>query len=37
MGEPAEAGALACYLASSKADHITGALYMIDGAESVEL
>jgi 2-dehydro-3-deoxy-D-gluconate 5-dehydrogenase len=37
MGESEEAGALACYLASAKADHITGALYMIDGAESVEL
>jgi 2-deoxy-D-gluconate 3-dehydrogenase len=37
MGEPEEAGALACYLSSPKADHITGALYMIDGAESVEL
>ena len=37
MGEPAEIGALACYLASPKADHITGAVYMIDGGESVSL
>lgn len=37
MGQPSEVGALACYLASPLADHITGALYMIDGGESIKL
>lgn len=37
MGQPSEAGALACFLSSPVSDHITGALYMIDGGESVQL
>ena len=37
MGQPSEAGALVCFLASPVSDHITGALYMIDGGESVQL
>lgn len=37
MGKPSEAGYLVCFLASNVSDHITGALYMIDGGESVQL
>jgi 2-dehydro-3-deoxy-D-gluconate 5-dehydrogenase len=37
LGRPAEVGPLACFLASSLSDHVTGALYMTDGAESVQL
>jgi len=37
MGLPAEIGPLACYLASSASDFVTGAVYVIDGGESSKL
>lgn len=37
QGEPAEIGPLACYLASPLSDHVTGALFMIDGGETIRL
>jgi 2-deoxy-D-gluconate 3-dehydrogenase len=37
MGRPPEVGALVCFLSSPLSDHVTGALYMIDGGESVQL
>lgn len=37
MGDTAEIGPLICYLASSKSDFVTGAVYVIDGGESCKL
>jgi 2-deoxy-D-gluconate 3-dehydrogenase len=37
MGEPAELGALVCYLASSVSDFVTGAVFVIDGGEVAKL
>lgn len=37
MGDPAEIGALACYLASPRSDFVTGATYVIDGGEAAKL
>jgi 2-deoxy-D-gluconate 3-dehydrogenase len=37
QGLPAELGPLACYLASPLSDHVTGALLMIDGGETMRL
>jgi 2-deoxy-D-gluconate 3-dehydrogenase len=37
MGDVAEIGALACYLASPLSDFVSGAVYVIDGGESSKL
>jgi 2-dehydro-3-deoxy-D-gluconate 5-dehydrogenase len=37
MGDVAEIGPLACYLASPASDFVTGAVYVIDGGESSKL
>jgi 2-deoxy-D-gluconate 3-dehydrogenase len=37
MGESEEIGPLICYLASSKSDFVTGAVFVIDGGESCKL
>lgn len=37
MGETGEIGPLICYLASSKSDFVTGAVFVIDGGESCKL
>jgi 2-deoxy-D-gluconate 3-dehydrogenase len=37
MGEPSEIGPLACYLASSASDFVTGATFVIDGGEANKL
>jgi 2-deoxy-D-gluconate 3-dehydrogenase len=37
MGDPAEIGALAAYLASPLANFVTGATYVIDGGEAAKL
>jgi 2-deoxy-D-gluconate 3-dehydrogenase len=37
MGAIEEIGPLACFLASPKADFITGAVYVIDGGEVSKL
>ncbi|HVX21022.1 MAG TPA: glucose 1-dehydrogenase [Acidimicrobiales bacterium] len=37
MGDAAEIGPLACYLASPRSDFVTGACYVIDGGEASKL
>jgi 2-deoxy-D-gluconate 3-dehydrogenase len=37
MGDVAEIGPLACYLASPASDFVTGAVYVVDGGESSKL
>lgn len=37
QGQPEEIGPLACYLASPLSDHVTGALLMTDGGETIRL
>jgi 2-deoxy-D-gluconate 3-dehydrogenase len=37
MGAPAELGPIACLLASPVSAHVTGAVYLVDGGESVRL
>jgi 2-deoxy-D-gluconate 3-dehydrogenase len=37
FGRPDEIGPIVCYLASSLSDHVTGAIYMSDGGETVRL
>lgn len=37
MGDPAEIGPLACYLASPVSNFVTGATYVIDGGEAAKL
>jgi 2-deoxy-D-gluconate 3-dehydrogenase len=37
MGVPAELGPIACLLASPVSAHVTGAVYLVDGGESVRL
>jgi 2-dehydro-3-deoxy-D-gluconate 5-dehydrogenase len=37
FGRPEEIGPIACFLASPLSDHVTGAIYMSDGGETVRL
>jgi 2-deoxy-D-gluconate 3-dehydrogenase len=37
IAQPAEIGALACYLASPLSDFVTGATFVIDGGESSKI